>query len=183
MKTLNVIQTISKVGRIVSSVLFVCCIVGFCLSAVGLIGLALGGEAFKLGGVTIHSLIEKNAGVNRQTMVASTVVGMVFCMAYGVICRAAVTYFKHELADGTPFTMSGAAELMRLGILTATVSLGAAVLCSIGVAAANHFVQGIGEVSYGEYSCVGVGITLILLSLFCRYGAELNEDKQSAENE
>ena len=33
-------------------------------------------------------------------------------------------YFKNELADGNPFTLRGAKELMRLGILTIAIPLG-----------------------------------------------------------
>ncbi len=184
MKTLNVIQTMSNIARIVCTVLYVCCIIGFCLSLVGLIGLALGTEGvFKLGGVTITGLIEQNADMNRPTMIATTAVAMAFCAAQAVLLKLAQTYFKHELADGTPFTLHGSKEMLRLGIVTAAVSLGLVILCSIAVSMVGHFVPGIGEIPIDEYSSFGFGITLILLSLVCRCGAEQLENQAKTENQ
>ena len=60
MNTLKVIQSLSKIGKILSRIVFVCCIVGFCGCIVGIISLSLGAETFKLGGVTIHSMIEND---------------------------------------------------------------------------------------------------------------------------
>ena len=85
--------------------------------------------------------------------------------------------FNHELADGEPFTLSGAKELMRLGILTIVIPLGTVIVCSIGVAIADNVYPGIDKLPIGEFSSVGLGVMMIVLSLFCRYGAELKEGK------
>jgi hypothetical protein len=177
MKSLAVIQTLAKIGRVVSKVLLVCCIVGFCLCLTGVVSLALGAETFKLGGVTVHSMIENSAEWDLPAVYASLIVGMVFCAADSFLCKAAVKYFQNELADGTPFTLRGARELMHLGILTAAVSLGAVILCSIGLSAANNVFPGVDKIPLDEYSSVGVGVAMIVLSLFCRCGAEQLEEK------
>lgn len=50
----------------------------------------------------------------------------------GVVLCFAAAYLKQELADGTPFTASGAKSLLRLGILTIALPLiSAAVSCVI----------------------------------------------------
>ena len=177
MNTLKTIQTLAKIGKVFSKIIFVCCIVGFCGCIVGIVSLALGAETFKLGGVTIHSMIENEAGLNLPTLYASMAVGLLFCGAEAVLCKFAEAYFKHELADGDPFTLRGAKELLRLGILTIVIPLGTVIVCSIGVSIADNMVPGIDKLSIGEFSSVGLGVMMIVLSLFCRYGAERNEGK------
>ena len=177
MNTLKTIQTLAKIGKVFSKIIFVCCIVGFCSCVVGIVSLALGAETFKLGGVTIHSMIENEAGMSLPTLYASMAVGLLFCGAEAVLCKFAEAYFKHELADGDPFTLRGAKELLRLGILTIVIPLGTVIVCSIGVSIADNMVPGIDKLSIGEFSSVGLGVMMIVLSLFCRYGAERNEGK------
>ncbi len=177
MNTLKTIQTLAKIGKVFSKIIFVCCIVGFCGCIVGIVSLSLGAETFKLGGVTIHSMIESEAGMNLPTLYASMAVGLLFCAAEAVLSKFAEAYFKHELADGDPFTLRGAKELLRLGILTVAIPLGTVIVCSIGVAIADNMVPGIDKLSIGEFPSVGLGVMMIVLSLFCRYGAERNEGK------
>ena len=177
MNTLKTIQTLAKIGKIISKIIYVCCIVGFCGCIVGIVSLALGAETFKLGGVTVHSMIENESGMNMPALYASMAVGLLFCAAEAVLCRFAEIYFKNELADGNPFTLRGAKELMRLGILTIAIPLGTGIVCSIGVAVADNIYPGIDKLSIGEFSSVGLGVMMIVLSLFCRYGAELNEGR------
>ena len=183
MKTLITIQTLAKIGKAFSKIIYVCCIVGFCGCIVGIVSLAIGAETVKLGGVTVHSMIENKAGMNLPTLYASMAVGLLFCASEAVLCKFAEIYFKNELADGNPFTLRGAKELMRLGILTVAIPLGTVIICSIGVSIADNVYPGIDKLSIGEFSSVGLGIMMIVLSLFCRYGAELNEGKPDACHE
>ncbi|MBQ5521261.1 MAG: hypothetical protein IIT86_00380 [Oscillospiraceae bacterium] len=183
MKTLITIQTLAKIGKAFSKIIYVCCIVGFCGCIVGIVSLAIGAETFKLGGVSVHSMIENKAGMNLPTLYASMAVGLLFCASEAVLCKFAEIYFKNELADGNPFTLRGAKELMRLGILTVAIPLGTVIICSIGVSIADNVYPGIDKLSIGEFSSVGLGIMMIVLSLFCRYGAELNEGKPDACHE
>ena len=171
MNTIITIQTLAKIGKVFSKIIFIFCIVGFCGCIVGIVGLALGADSFKLGGVTFRSIIENDAGLSPMA------VGLLFCAAEAVLCKFAEAYFKHELADGNPFTLRGAKELLRLGILTIAIPLGTVIVCSIGVAIADNMVPGINKLSIGEFSSVGLGVMMIVLSLFCRYGAELGKGK------
>ena len=180
MKTLNTIQVLAKIGKIVSKIIFVFCIVGFCGCAAGILSLAIGTEAFRLGGVTIRGLIENSSGMDAPTMYAAMASGMVVCAAEAVLCKFSEVYFRNELADGTPFTRHGAKELLRLGILAIALPLAAAILCSIGADIAGVAYPGLDTLSFGEGSSAGLGIMLIVLSLFCRCGAELSEGKTGA---
>lgn len=183
MNTLKSIQTLAKIGKIFSKIIFACCVVGFCGCIVGIVSLAIGAETFKLGGVTIHSMIENEAGMTMPTLYASMAVGLLFCAAEAVLCKFAEVYFKHELAEGDPFTLRGAKELLRLGIMTIAIPLGTVIVCSIGIAIADNVYPGIDKLSIGEFSSVGLGVMMIVLSLFCRYGAEQKMEKLDACHE
>ena len=174
MNTLKTIQTLSKIGRILSKIVYICCVVGFCVCIVG--------EVFKLGGVTIHSIIESHSHMSMPALYTAMAVGMVLCAAEAVLSKFAEHYFTNELADGTPFTLMGAKELMHLGILTIMIPLCMVIVCSIGVAIADNFFQEIEKLSYDGYASVGLGVMMIVSSLFCRYGAEVCDGKASLES-
>ncbi len=61
------------------------------------------------------------------------------------------------------------------------IPLGTVIVCSIGVAIADNMVPGIDMLSIGEFSSVGLGVMMIVLSLFCRCGAEVCGGKPSSE--
>ena len=182
MNTLKVIQTLSKIGKILSRIVFVCCVVGFCGCIIGIVSLGLGGEVFKLGGVTIHSIIENHSHMSMPALYTAMAVGMVLCAAEAVLSKFAEHYFTNELADGTPFNLMGAKELMHLGILTIMIPLCMVIVCSIGVAIADNFFPEIEKLSYDGYASVGLGVMMIVSSLFCRYGAEVCDGKASLES-
>ena len=58
MKTLNTIQTLSKIGKIFSKFIYICCIIGICGCAVGTVAMLIGTEVLKIGGVSLHSILE-----------------------------------------------------------------------------------------------------------------------------
>lgn len=176
METLKTIQTLSKIGKILSNIVFVCCIVGGCLCIAGILGLAFGGDTLKLGGVTVHGLIENKEGLSDAMLYTAMGTGIVACIAEAVVAKFAEIYFRNELADGDPFTFRGAKELLRLGILTIAIPLGTVILCSIGINIVDNYYPGADTLFSGEYTTVGLGIAMIVTSLFFRYGAELKGD-------
>ena len=68
-------------------VVFVCCVVGFCGCIIGIVSLGLGGEVFKLGGVTIHSIIESHSHMSMPALYTAMAVGMVLCAAEAVLSK------------------------------------------------------------------------------------------------
>ena len=56
---------------------------------------------------------------------------MIVCAGEAVLAKFAEVYFKNELKAESPFTLAGAKELLRLGILTAAIPTGCAVSGSI----------------------------------------------------
>ena len=176
MKTLKTIQTLAKIGKILSKIVFVFCIVGLCLCVAAVCVLSLGAGTMKVGDVTVDGLIEEHASVNEATVYAGIAVVALFCAAEAVQSKCAERYFRNELADGTPFTLRGAKELLRLGILVIAVSIGTVVGCEIGLGIASGITPNIDRFSAGDYGSVGLGIGMILFSLLCRYGAELKQN-------
>ena len=84
MDTLKIIQTLSKIGRDFSKVVFICCLVGFGGCVIGILSLGFGGEIFKLGGITIHSVIEGHSSMSMPTIYTTMVVGTVIVCSIGV---------------------------------------------------------------------------------------------------
>lgn len=170
MKTLN---TLAKIGRVLSKIVFICCIVGAAGCLIGIVSLALlPQESFKLGGVSIHGLIEQSADMTMQTLYATMIAGIFLCAAEGVVARFAVAYFENILAAGTPFTLTGAKELQRLGILALAVPYGTALAVSIVWGIAQAFVAGLGELAMSIDTSWTLGALLIVGSVLCRAAAE-----------
>ena len=178
--SLQTIQTLAKIAKVLCKIVFVFCIVGAVGCLLGICSLALGiTGALKIGGVTIHGLIEQNAGVTLGTMYASMAAGLILCTAEAFLAEIAGNYFRHVLEVGTPFTTQGADELKRLGIWTIVLPLVAAIVAAV-IYAAFDLPQG--SVEWSNLTSLGLGIVLILASLIFRYGAEL-EAGNASENE
>lgn len=123
MKTLNIIQKLSKIGKVLSKIMFIFCIIGFCGCIVGIFSMALGAETLKFGGVTLESILNTEAEVTIGTVYAAMAAGMILCAGEAVLAKFAEHYFKRELADGTPFTFAGAKEMQRLGTLISVLTM------------------------------------------------------------
>ena len=145
-KTLKTIQTLSKVAKILCTIVFIFSLIGAIGCAVGIIALAVIPDGFNLGGVTIHGLIENSAGVSLGTCYAAMAMGAVLCAGECVLCKFAKRYFVNELEAGTPFTYNGAKELMRLGILTICIPVGTAIISGIVYGIMSAFFGKVGDI-------------------------------------
>lgn len=180
MKSLNIIQKLFKIARVLSEVAFVFAIVGFCASLIGLICLCFGADnVLKIGGVTIHGIISENLGYDIKS-VAASLSGLPFiCAGAAVTAKFAEVNFKNELKEGTPFTLGGAKEMLRLGIITIAVPTGTAVIGRVveGVVAGFMNVEKAEalEMYFDNETSIVLGIMFIAVSLLCRYDAEIKE--------
>ena len=177
MKTLKTIQLLAKIGAILSKIIFVFCIVGFCFNVIGIIGLAVGLSDVRIGDVTLKSLIENEAGLSLGALYAELAVGAIVTATEAVLSKFAAHYFDREQADGTPFTLGGAKELMRHGILTICLSLGAEILAHIVHGILARSMTGVGPLETGTSSSVAFGVMMLIVALICRYGAEREENR------
>lgn len=176
MKSLNTIQTLAKIGRVLSKIVFVFCIVGAILSAVGGVCYAVFGEKiFESGAVTIQGLIDAD-GAPSAVVYYAVAVGFLACVLEAILSKKAERYFVHELADGTPFTMRGAHELKNVGVLAIVFPAVLAIINGIGSGIIDHMLTEDMEETFSfhfELSGIGLGIGLVIVAVLCRYGASL----------
>lgn len=185
-KTLHSIQKIAKWGKVLSTIVFVLCIVGAALCIVGAVCWELFGN-FELellgGGVTIHNIVESETGVSSGGVFTACAVGFVLLLGEVVLAKMAQKYFKNELQAGTPFTMEGAKELKSLGIKTIVVPLIAYVAAAIVHVIMVRFLQmGGGEFQSELTINLGLGIMFIIGSLLCKLGAQQSGEKKLEEH-
>ena len=178
MKTLNIIQRLSMIGKILSKIMFIFCIIGFCGCIVGILSMSLGAPTLKIGGVTLESILNTEADVTVGTVYAAMAAGMILCAGEAVLSKFAEHYFKRELADGTPFDLGGAKELMRLGILAICIPIGTQIIAEIVYAVMEQTLRGVAPLQLDHSGSVALGVMFIVISLICRYGAELHEGKE-----
>ena len=173
MKTLGTIQKLWKLGKVLCRVVFIFCIVGLCGCAAGIISMALGAPTLKFGGVTLGSILSISAGVTTGTVYAAMTAGAILCAGEAVLAKFAEHYFGRELADGTPFSLAGAAELMRLGILTICIPIGTQVIAEIVHAVMEQAMEGVAPLRLENAGSAALGVMFLVMSLLCRYGAEM----------
>ena len=177
MKSLATIQKIAKAGRILSKIVFICSIVGAAGCLLGIVAFAVIPDGFKIGELTLHGLIEKNAEMSIGTAYASMATGMIICGGEIALARIAELYFKRELAAGTPFTFAGAKELKRLGFCAIFIPLGTSVLAGIAYAVIKAVFENVAELKSGFTFSIGLGIMFLVMSVICKYGAELEAER------
>lgn len=179
MKTLNTIQMLSK---ILSKIVFIFCIIGFCGGVVGILSMALGAPTLQFGGVTLKSILDTGADPTAGAVYAAMAAVMIFCAGEAVVAKFAEHYFKRELADGTPFTLAGAKEMQRLGILTICIPIGTGIVAEIVHAVMEQTMHGSAPLQMNIDSSVALGVMFIVMSLICRYGAAIYEENKNSHN-
>ncbi len=169
-KTLNTIQTIMKVGRIIAKILFVLCIVGAVLS--------LFGFGLLIAAASLAELIEANAEISIEDCYFGCISGCISCVAEAVLAWLAIKYFDHELAAGTPFTFDGAKELFRLGIINLAVMVGLSVV--------QNLIFGMLWIYFPTIEAPDTtvsfttGLAMLMLSLVFKHGAEISSPYDSS---
>lgn len=177
-KSLKAIQILSKIGKILSKIIFICCIVGAAGCLIGAISIGILGETkFTLGSTEfILSTIDINKFSFTNALCGATA-GFVFCLAEGVLAKFANLYFVNELKAGTPFTKEGANEMLRLGILTCAISLITTIVVAILIEVIPFVLKSECTIDFDLGGQIGLGIAFIIISVLCRYGSECAEAK------
>ena len=184
MKSLQTIQTLSKIGKILSKIIYICCTIGAVGCAIGMASLPFADTGvLKIGGVTIHGLIVNRAGIDLNSLYPLMTGAMIVCIGQTILAKFAENYFTHELAVGSPFTVDGAKELLRLGILTICIPLGCLIVAEIVSSIMAGFLNCDDLLKIENADSVILGVMFIIMSVLCRYGAELEMGKNSARIE
>ena len=175
MKTLKTLQVLAKIGRILSTIVFIVCVVGGALCLLAIPCLAIIPEGFQIGGTTIRGLIEQNADWSLPTCYLAMIQGVIFCAGEAVLAKFAERYFKNELAVGTPFTFDGSKELMRLGILAVCIPIGTSIVAAIVYGIFRAVTKDVVNPDFDNSPSIILGVMLVVGSLLCRHGAEVSE--------
>lgn len=183
MKSLKRIQSLHKLGRVLSKLAFVFAVIGVCGCIAGLLSLRFGnGSLLKFGGVTVHGLITQGTGYNVKSIAAALSGWLIVCAGEAVLASFAAAYFRNELEAGTPFTQDGARELLRLGILTMAIPLGCAVAGKITQGIVGSFLHvtkdAAIDLALGNGGSMMLGIAFLVTALLCRCGADLREGRE-----
>ena len=176
MKSLKIIQVLFKVARILALIFFILSIIGAAGCLIALIVMPCIKDIVVEQGKTIADLMAEQ-GVDVYGVIAAIAVGLVGCGVSIFLCKYSELYFLKELKVGTPFTKEMAKEMRKYGLIFAIVSAGSTIIIATTYAVVHHFIPSIGryETSISVGSIV-YGLFFIILSVFCDYGAERDEE-------
>lgn len=179
-KSLKTVQTICKVCKVLAEIAFVMFVVIVALMLVAAIFTGTGKmDALMSSGALVLDEMLQQTGVTQDYMVAEFVCLTIIIAAEAVVAKFINVYFKHELKAGTPFTFEGAKEMLRLGIITIAVPVGASLAATIvfDIMAAG---SGLDSEFNFEIS-LGMGLMFLALSPLLKHGTELRLRAQNAE--
>lgn len=179
-KSLKTVQTVCKVCKVLAEIAFVLLIVGAVL--VLACGIFIGAgkmDALMSSGALVLDEMLQQSGVTQEYVTAVFICMTIIIVAEAVVAKFINVYFKHELKAGTPFTFEGAKEMLRLGIITIAVPVGASLVATIvfGIMAAG---SGLDSEFNFEIS-LGLGLMFLALSPLLKHGTELRLRAQYAE--
>lgn len=181
-KSLKTVQTICKVCKVLAEIAFVMFVVIVALMLVAAIFTGTGkmDALLSSGGVVLDDMLQQT-GVTQDYMVAVLVCMTIIIAAEAVVAKFINVYFKHELKAGTPFTFEGAKEMLRLGIITIAVPVGASLAATIvfDIMAAG---SGLDSEFNFEIS-LGMGLMFLALSPLLKHGTELRLRAKNAEEQ
>lgn len=170
--SLETLLVLSKLGRILSKIAFICSIVGLSLASVGLISFALGFDGIKFGGVTIKGLIEENANMSMTTIYASTIGVIFFCVGEIVLALFSIKFFELCLKEKTPFSFRVSENMKRLGILIIVIPFASLLLSAISYGIISAITGEKIDLNPSIEGSITLGIMFIISSIICKCGAE-----------
>lgn len=177
---LKILQTVAMIGKIFSLVVFILCIVGGVGCLLGLVALLAVGEDPEVVKALQDFAIEGAEEFAKiETLYFACISGLLACAGEAVIAKFAQKYFENELQAGTPFTVAGAKEMLRLGILSLAIPVGLSVVVTV-IWGIFSWSAGLPETSDFNISIGGGGLFCLLLSAIFFYGAEVAAKKPPA---
>lgn len=183
MESLKTIQVFAKIGKIISQIVFVCCIIGVAGCVLALMLLPIGAQVLESEGTTLNDYIIAYQGYSLDTLYATIASATVIVAGECVTAKFAQLYFKRELKDGTPFTLRGSKEMLRLGIISVAVSVGSVIVASIVKAVMAAALPAVQLENVGDYEMSFNGLFFIVVSFVLRSATEFITAKQKGENE
>ncbi len=179
MKSLQTIQKVFHVFRILTQIAMVLTFIWAGLSALGLLFVIILHFGGNIAGTDTSWLFNMTGTENTAQVMGILINETVLALTNGALLTYTLRYFRTEEKDGTPFTKRGADEIMRLGLLNIALPIVTAIAVAIISAI---FAVPKGSVSdWSNLDSLTVGIFMILASLIFRYGADLEGDNGNSD--
>lgn len=178
-KSLNTVQKICKVCKVLAEIAFVLfvVIVALMLAAAIFTGTGKLDALLSSGALDLDEMLQQY-GATQEYVTAVLVCMTIIIAAEAVVAKFINVYFKHELKAGTPFTFEGAKEMLRLGIITIAVPVGASVISAIYLTVVT---ADSGDWNFSVKISLGMGLMFLALSPLLKHGTELRLRAQYAE--
>ena len=170
MKSLKIIQVLAKVFKIICFVLFILCIVGAAGCFIAMIVVPIVAALPADEGKTVADVMAEN-GSPVHEVVGRLAVAFISCGTYIFINKINEKLFADELEVGTPFNHEIVSKMRKTAIINLIAAVALCITAGIVVAIISAIYRA--HVSYGYelWSSLGFGLFLLVLSLFCDYGA------------
>lgn len=167
MKSLEVIQKIVKVLRILAKIAYIFCIIGAVASAIGAASLFAIDENSEIWKKALEAI--KPDTIDLAAVRCTCLTGVFVCAAGAVLSWFSKRLFEDELAAGTPFDRNICKDVLKVGIIYLAVSVVSGIIIAIIYACFNLDADGSGFPGFST------GIVYIICWLLCRYGADVKE--------
>lgn len=177
MKTLETIQQLNKAAKIICAIIHGFCVAGVIASIIGIICLAVIPDGFKIGGVTIYSIIENSDKISLVECYTTMIVAIIVCLGFGILCKLGEKTFENELSIGTPFSYDVSKGYFKFGILTICIPLAVIIAADIVITIIENIYNEAFDINLDDISSVGIGLMFIIISIICKYGAEMSDNK------
>lgn len=167
MKSLEVIQKIVKVLRILAKIAYIFCIIGAIASAIGAASLFAIDENSEIWKKALEAIQPDT--IDLAAVRCTCLTGVIVCAAGAVLSWFSKRLFEDELAAGTPFDKHICKDVLKVGIIYLAVSVVSGIIIAIIYACFKLDADGSG------FSGFTTGIVYIICWLLCRYGADVKE--------
>ena len=178
MKSLQTIQKTFRVFQILSKIAMILSFIWAGMAALGLLCAMVWLNGGTVVGADQELIYRMTVTGSLTEMIGVLLVDMILALTDGTLLAFALRYFKAEQADGTPFTLRGADQVLHLGIRTIVLPLVAAIVCAVICELMGVPQNAVRD--WGNLNSLTTGLVLILTSVIFRYGAEL-EQKNSLQ--
>ena len=171
MKSLKIIQVLSKILWVITKVMFVVCIVGASCCLLSVIILPITQDILIYEDVTIRIFLEdKNISV--ATAITACALGILACGIGIALSKINEKFFKKELDLGTPFNKDIVKEMRILAIIHVAVAVTLGSIMALTLSIVRRASGEIIDIRNDFGSSFWFGVSLLVVSLFCDYGAE-----------
>ena len=177
-KSLQTIQKTFRVFQILSKIAMILSFIWAGMTALGLLCAMVWLNGGTVVGADQELIYRMTVTGSLTEMIGVLLVDMILALTDGTLLAFALRYFKAEQADGTPFTLRGADQVLHLGIRTIVLPLVAAIACAVICQLMGVPQNAVRD--WGNLNSLTTGLVLILTSVIFRYGAEL-EQKNSLQ--